>query len=616
MFFVRRIRAFSDGLIWVLSAPLGVFLLMEGNTSKAIIGATFALGLIGAGFNFALGLMSGVYRGRFKYGTIDELAVLFPSVLIASVTLRFIRRAVIDSGLPTGAAAATGMIAMMGMLGLRMLSLFVKHWNQTHRQGSRTLILGDGDATEVLIKLMLAQSDSPYLPVGIICAPGQHTRKARLGRVRILGELEDLEAIAYRTRAETLIAGNGLDGEQLKGLDFRASRLGLVLKVLPSLRQLSEEGMHLNDITEVSDEEVLGRRMIQADEGDRSSILEMLAGKRVIITGAGGSIGSELARQVSSYQPEFVGLLDRDESALHAVHLSIFGEALMDSDDILLADIRDEDRITQLFLDHKPDVVFHAAALKHMPALEHAPTEAYKTNVVGTLNVLRASERAGVPLLVNVSTDKAASPTSILGHSKRVAERLTAGFAERGNYISVRFGNVLGSRGSVLHTFRAQIAQGGPVTVTHPEVTRYFMTVSEAVHLVLKAASIGSSGETLILDMGQPVRIDDVARHLIAKSGKDIEIVYTGIREGEKLHEVLVGEGEGEGGEHPLHPLVTHVKVGPLPQHDILDRLLPRTEAEAAATLRSMSVDKPVTEAAGVPEQVSAGSDQDSLSLA
>jgi FlaA1/EpsC-like NDP-sugar epimerase len=323
----------------------------------------------------------------------------------------------------------------------------------------------------------------------------------------------------------------------------------------------------LGDISQVTEEDLLGRRPIDTDEG---GIGQMLFGRRVLITGAGGSIGSELARQVHRYEPAYLGLLDRDESALHTVQMSIHGKAMLDSDDIILADIRDPQRLQAVMEHVRPDVVFHAAALKHMPLLERTPDEAFKTNILGTRNVLEAAHEAGVKVFINISTDKAADPENVLGYSKKVTERLTAGMSAPagGRYLSVRFGNVLGSRGSVLTAFRAQIASGGPVTVTDPEVTRFFMTIPEACHLVLQAATIGDDSETLILDMGTPVRIDDVARHMIEQSGRDIKVVYTGLRPGEKLHEVLIGDDEN--GERPKHPLVTHVRVKPLDAEEAL----------------------------------------------
>jgi FlaA1/EpsC-like NDP-sugar epimerase len=244
--------------------------------------------------------------------------------------------------------------------------------------------------------------------------------------------------------------------------------------------------------------------------------------------------------------PAALGLLDRDESALHALQLSLFGRALLDDDSTILADIRDLSRMVEVMSSFKPDVVFHAAALKHLPMLERFPEEAVKTNIFGTVNVLQAATGAGVPTFVNISTDKAADPTSVLGYSKRITERLTAGAAgdRRGAWVSVRFGNVLGSRGSVIDSFTDQVRRGGPVTVTHPDVTRYFMTIPEAVQLVLQAAAIGRGGDALVLEMGDPVRIADVARQLIAYSHRNIEIVYTGLRHGEKLEEALFSVDE------------------------------------------------------------------------
>jgi FlaA1/EpsC-like NDP-sugar epimerase len=234
---------------------------------------------------------------------------------------------------------------------------------------------------------------------------------------------------------------------------------------------------------------------------------------------------------------------------------------MLDSEDVVLADIRDSMHIEALFAERKPHVVFHAAALKHLPMLEQYPGEAIKTNVWGTLAVLEAARAHGVERFVNISTDKAANPCSVLGYSKRLAEGLTSAVAldADGTYLSVRFGNVLGSRGSVLTAFAAQIEGGGPVTVTDPDVTRYFMTVREAVQLVIQAAAIGRDGEALVLDMGEPVSIDSVARQLIDLSGRNVDIVYTGLREGEKLHEELWGDGEMD--LRPAHPRVSHTPV-------------------------------------------------------
>jgi FlaA1/EpsC-like NDP-sugar epimerase len=257
-------------------------------------------------------------------------------------------------------------------------------------------------------------------------------------------------------------------------------------------------------------------------------------------------------------------MLDRDESGLHELQLSMEGRALLDKRTLVVCNIQDVDALDDVFREHRPEVVFHAAALKHLPLLEMWPAEAIKTNVIGTRNLLAASMKFGVGRLVNISTDKAADPVSVLGYTKRIAERLTSATTAPAGavYMSVRFGNVLGSRGSVLITFRAQILAGGPVTVTDPDVTRYFMTVQEAVQLVIQAGAIGGSGEVLVLDMGSPARIAEVARRLVEESNRPIEILFTGLRPGEKLHEVLFEEGEPD--IRPQHQLISHVQVPPI----------------------------------------------------
>jgi FlaA1/EpsC-like NDP-sugar epimerase len=312
--------------------------------------------------------------------------------------------------------------------------------------------------------------------------------------------------------------------------------------------------------------DLLGRQPITIDV---KATAGHFTGRRILVTGAGGSIGAELCRQLHQFAPAELIMLDRDESALHEVQLTLHGRALLDSDETVLADIRDARRVREVFDRFRPQIVFHAAALKHLPLLERYPAEAVQSNVFGTQTVLEAAAACGVESFVNISTDKAADPVSVLGYSKKIAERLTAHMAGQadGTYLSVRFGNVLGSRGSVLSTLSAQVKAGGPLTVTHPEVSRYFMTADEAVQLVIEAVVVGGSGEVLILDMGEPVRIADLARRLAAQSGHPLDIVYTGLRPGEKLAENLLGSDEVD--HRPRHPLVRHALVKPLDPGDL-----------------------------------------------
>jgi FlaA1/EpsC-like NDP-sugar epimerase len=333
------------------------------------------------------------------------------------------------------------------------------------------------------------------------------------------------------------------------------------VKVLPPTSELLGGTVGLGDIRGLTPEDLLGRHEIRTDV---RSIAGYVTGKRVLVTGAGGSIGSELCRQLYRFAPGELIMVDRDESALHAVQLSIEGRALLDSPDLVLLDLRDRSAVERLLAERRPHVIFHAAALKHLPLLERHPAEAVKTNVWATLDLLELAAKFDVGRFVNISTDKAADPCSVLGYSKRITERLTSYMAAESSMecLSVRFGNVLGSRGSVLTTFQAQIDRGGPLTVTHPDVTRYFMTVEEAVELVIQAGAIGRPGEVLVLDMGSPVRIADVAQLLKARSERPIAIQFTGLRKGEKLNENLWGKDEAD--DRPCHPQISHVQVDPL----------------------------------------------------
>jgi FlaA1/EpsC-like NDP-sugar epimerase len=348
----------------------------------------------------------------------------------------------------------------------------------------------------------------------------------------------------------------------IRVLSDQATRAGLDIRVLPQTSELLQQpSVRVSDVRTVTERDLLGRHVIETDV---EAIAGYITGRRVLVTGAGGSIGSELCRQIHRFTPAKLVMLDRDESGLHELQLSMEGRALLDKRTLVVCNIQDVDALDDVFREHRPEVVFHAAALKHLPLLEMWPAEAIKTNVIGTRNLLAASMKFGVGRLVNISTDKAADPVSVLGYTKRIAERLTSATTAPAGavYMSVRFGNVLGSRGSVLITFRAQILAGGPVTVTDPDVTRYFMTVQEAVQLVIQAGAIGGSGEVLVLDMGSPARIAEVARRLVEESNRPIEILFTGLRPGEKLHEVLFEEGEPD--IRPQHQLISHVQVPPI----------------------------------------------------
>jgi FlaA1/EpsC-like NDP-sugar epimerase len=509
-----------------------------------------------------IGSQFGLYNGRWRYGSFEEVAAVARTMALTTATV-FLLDTILGRLAPRSAIIAAGLIGLVLTAGVRFTvrTLAERRLRPSSEQAQRVVVMGAGEGGAQVVSAMLRNPKSTYVPVALL-DDDPAKRSLRIMGVPVIGTRDDLGRAVRALQADVvLIAIPSADAELIRTLSRMASPLGIDVKVVPPVAELFGRSVSVEDIRPVTHADLLGRREIRIDV---AAVAGYLAGKRVLITGAGGSIGSELCRQVMRFGPRELVMLDRDESGLHAVQLSLDGRAMLDDRNLVVADIRDRERLDEVFAEHKPHVVFHAAALKHLPLLEMHPSEALKTNIVGTYNVLQAAVNHGVNRLVNISTDKAADPISVLGYSKRIAERLTASANESadGHFISVRFGNVLGSRGSVLTAFHAQIAAGGPITVTHPDVTRFFMTVQEAVRLVIQAGAIESDGEVLVLDMGEPVRIADVARRLIDSAEMPIDIAYTGLRPGEKLHEVLLGADEQD--IRPNHPLISQVPVPPL----------------------------------------------------
>ena len=518
------------------------------------------------------GYVVGIYRHRWRYGSFDEVKGLIVSATVTTtilLLLRFMDRSA--DAFPRSAIIAGGILGLFFTAASRYTWRLAREQlrRPTELTAQKLLVYGAGEGGIQIVNTMLRNPNSPFLPVAFL-DDNTATHKLSISGVPVLGGREAIAKVALRTGAKTLlIAIPSADSTLISEISEAARDARLEVKILPAVQSLNEYTVDTSEIRDLTDEDLLGRHRVKINLDE---ISQYLVNRRVLVTGAGGSIGSELCRQLVRFNPAELIMLDRDESALHELQLSIYGRALLDTPQTVLADLRDERAINDLFETRKPQVVFHAAALKHLPLLERYPHEAYQTNVLGTSTMLKASQRAGVEVFINISTDKAANPISVLGFSKRIAERLTADFAFRsgpGKYISVRFGNVLGSRGSVLMSFRDQISKGGPVTVTHRGVTRYFMTISEAVQLVIQAGAIGSTGEVLVLDMGKPVNIHDVAEQLVRNSGKPIKIEVVGLRVGEKVHEELFGDGELD--ERPRHPLISHVSVKPIDQACLIE---------------------------------------------
>ena len=419
----------------------------------------------------------------------------------------------------------------------------LRHWHRSRPGGTglATLIVGAGAAARTVMRDLRNCPDYGLRPVGLLDDdPGVRS----VFGTPVLGTLADMRGVAREHQIQAIIiAIPSLPPAALSRLVRAATDTGAHVRFLPSFLSALERAARAADMRTVSLSDLLGRAERRILE---PSVQTMLAGARVLVTGAGGSIGQELCRQIRSHDPESLYMLDHDESNVHTLQLELNGRALLDSAEIIIADIRDETRIRQVFRSVRPDLVFHAAAHKHLPLLERHPGEGVKTNVLGTQNVVRAAAECGAARMLLISTDKAAEPRSILGATKRLAEMIVHASADGKMHVcSVRFGNVLGSRGSLLAVVAEQIERGEPVTVTDPDVTRFFMTVEEAVGLVLSAAPMGEFGETFVLDMGEPVRIVDlVRRYAELLRVPDVQIHFTGLRPGEKLHETLFGELE------------------------------------------------------------------------
>ncbi|QYH34840.1 nucleoside-diphosphate sugar epimerase/dehydratase [Salinibacterium sp. M195] len=558
-----------DSFAWTVSLSFAAIFRYEFALGNVTWSSIAILCLVAITLQLIFGRLFNLYRGRFRIGSFHEVQALAATV---AVTALLIGLPVIIFGTVLNIPRSTVIVALPMTLVLSGGARYVRRWRRETQskpsEASKALVYGAGYLANFLVPQMLTDRSSKFIPVGLIDDSPAKSNYS-IGGVPVLGTREDLNSITDATGATTLIVSIGrADAALMREIKDAADAANLRVLVFPLLTEILEGESSLSDLKEVSIEDLIGRNPVDTEV---ESIADYLAGKRVLVTGAGGSIGSVLSRQIAKFAPAELMMLDRDESGLQAAQIAIDGHGLLDTKNVILADIRDRESLLKIFRERRPEVVFHAAALKHLPMLEQYPDEAWKTNVLGTLNVLEAARSVDVATFINISTDKAANPTSILGHSKRMAEKLTAWAAQDtgSSYLSVRFGNVIGSRGSMLPTFTSLIAAGGPLTITHPDVTRFFMTIPEACQLVIQAGGIGRPGEVLILDMGEPVKILDVANRMIAMSGKDIEIVYTGLRPGEKLHEELLGDSELD--SRPRHPKISHATVHTL-SPDRLDK--------------------------------------------
>lgn len=506
----------------------------------------------------------GLYRRIWRFASIWEMQLIFAAGLVAAAMSWLVGAVLLQEFGLTSVRVPYSVLALHGIFSIgaiatpRLLLRVAGRTNVSRRatdSDRRVLIAGAGAAGEMVVRELRANPQLGLSPVGFV--DDDSTKLGlRLANLPVLGTLEDIKNVANRERVqEMIIAMPRAPGTVVRRVVRAAYDAGLKTRTVPGLFEILAGRVSVAALREVQIEDLLRRAPVQTD---LDAVRRLAKGRTVLVTGAGGSIGSELCRQLVALEPKELILLGHGENPI----FEILHELLPDEPKAILtpviADVRDRQRVRRVFAQHKPFAVFHAAAHKHVPLMEQNVSEAISNNLLGTRNLVDAAVEYGVEHLVLISTDKAVRPTNVMGATKRVAECIVQNAARAHNkhFVSVRFGNVLGSRGSVVPTFLRQIQDGGPVTVTHPEMRRYFMTIPEAVQLVLQAGAQGRGGELFMLDMGEPVRIVDLARDMIRLSGleegADIDIEFTGIRPGEKMYEEMFFNDEiAEPTEHP-----------------------------------------------------------------
>ncbi len=590
---LRRVpAAVLDAAVWGL-ATVAAFLLLQGTIAAdawpRVVATLIALAALKAATSRAFGIHLQVWE---RFGFRDARNVMLAVASAAAIG----SVALLTVGTSLGVAATVpvvdGMLSGLLMFATRATARHLREARLARlsigRRPSSILLIGAGDAGSMLAREMLRHPETGMRPVGFL-----DQDRAKQGRtiasVPVLGQLADLGQVLERVAVdEILITIPSADGRAIRTIveAIRDVRPDMPYRTMPALHELLSGRVTVSRIRDVGIDDLLRRPPVQLDT---QSILSYLQGKRVMVTGAGGSIGSELVRQICRFAPLELILFGHGENSIYQLERELdldFPNVRYHS---VIAAVQNVQRLDHVFGAYRPDVVFHTAAHKHVPLMEHNPEEAVFNNVVGTRNLVRLALAHGVSHFVNISTDKAVNPSSVMGASKRTAELIVQDAARDAGpgqvFVSVRFGNVLGSRGSAVPVFKEQIRNGGPVTITHPDMVRYFMTIPEATQLVLQASAQGQNGETYILDMGEPVRLVDLVKDLIRLSGfepdVDIPIVFTGIRPGEKLFEELMTAEEREG--RTLHDKIFVAKASDLARKDLEDTL----NALVAAALRS-----------------------------
>lgn len=583
---MQRLFSFPDKigidlLLWTLAGFLASWLrFIDSNNSQLFSEATLLYIAIGFVIKLSLIVVFGLNRQAWRLVSTADIARIALAVALGTATLFALVHVLRmwDYSIPRSVPLIEGALAMLLIFGMRFVVRFRDNQmalRVSPNERKNVLIIGAGSAGTMTASELQRHTELGYHVVGYL----DDDEKA-IGQVRysapVLGTLAQFAQISQEYKVERAIfAIPTAAGSVVRDIQQQAQRLNIPLQIMPAYFELIDGVVTHSRLREVGVEDLLRRESVPVD---LHKVREYIAGKTVLITGAGGSIGSELVRQVFACHPGRVIAVGRGENSIFELEQSLqmrhqqgypIGELVP-----VITDVRDRESLRAVFQQHKPELVFHAAAHKHVPLMEANPEQAILNNVVGTKNVVELAKEFGITRLVNISTDKAVRPTSIMGASKRLAEAIVMDAADSEHeYVSVRFGNVLGSRGSVIPRFRAQIKAGGPVEVTHKDMTRYFMTIPEAVQLVLQAGAFAQPGSIYILDMGHPVKIADLAEDLIRLSGltphEDIQITYVGIRPGEKLYEELATDLERtETTPHErVNRLQSHADVHALTEH-------------------------------------------------
>lgn len=539
----RRLKVFCFDILYIaLSYYLAFVIRFEGNIPARdfeLLLYTLPILIVCRSISF---LFFGLYRGVSEYAGVYDVVNIVKSITAGS--LLFVAASFLFDlrGHSRAIFVIDWMLLTLIITGIRFKSkIFERFKQEDSLNASRVLIIGAGDDGEMLSNQII-KFPHKYELVGFLDDdPSKH--RLLINGIPILGPLNNFSQIVkIEDINDVFVAISTIKRKQIRKIIGECKEFGINIKIVPTIGEVFDRITQFEKIREVKEEDLLGRKSIKLD---LSKIQEFLSNKKILISGASGSIGSELSRQIARFNPSLLVLFERDENGLYFLEMELLEDCPGITIIPVIGDITDEERTDEIFNKYKPDIVFHAAAHKHVPLMEKNPGEAIKNNIIGTKNIALVSKKYGVQKFVLISTDKAVNPTSIMGMTKHIAEVYVHGLSKNGNtvFTAVRFGNVLGSMGSVVPVFRRQIERGGPVKVTHPNIVRYFMTIYEAAQLVIQAGAIGKGGEIFILKMGEPIKIVELARDLIIlhglKPGKDIEIVFEGLRPGEKMYEEL-----------------------------------------------------------------------------